>query len=200
MSRAMEVLPDEGYPAMRVSLAQGDAVRPQPVLGLLDEECEGVESGLDRAGGGVEAGEGHEAALREGLPHLARGAAGTFEREACVLIVGDGEGGDHRVGVAGAVDPGARGAVAAGYAAAEGALDAFEVCRVLRREGVYVYVIVGRGGGLGSHADMVGRGALSAQRARVRDSTGMGRMGQDAWSRVSIQFIGAVSAYRYGPV
>ncbi len=172
---------DGSFAGRRVSgdegeLGEGNAVGPEPVLGLLDEECEWVESGLDRAGGGVEAGTRHEAALREGVPHLTGRAAGTFEREARVLVVGDGKGGHQRVVVARAVDPGAGCAVAAGHAAAEGALYAGKVCRVLRWEGVYVYSVVRHGSGLCSHADMVGRGASGAQRVRVTHSTSMDRM------------------------
>ena len=57
------------------------------------------------------------------------------------------------------MDAGAIGTLAAGDAAAEGALDALEVCPVLRREGIHVYAVVEHGSGYGNHGDMVGRGA-----------------------------------------
>lgn len=69
------------------------------------------------------------------------------------------------------------GAGAAGDTAAEGSLDAQGVCTVLRREGVEGMRLFGRGEGLGSHAPIVGRGASTTQRARVRDLTRMGWSG-----------------------
>ena len=75
-------------------------------------------------------------------------------------------------------------ALAAGYAASEGAGEAVGVRPVLGREGVRDMGSFGRVDGLGSHAPIVGRGATTAQLARVRDSTWMRRVeaGQRAGS------------------
>ena len=89
ISRAMEVFPEEGYPAMRVSLPSGMPVGPEPVLGLLDEEVEGLEPGLGCAGCGIEVGLRHEAAFGKGVQHLPVGATGAREVEAVVRVVGD---------------------------------------------------------------------------------------------------------------
>ena len=75
--------------------------------------------------------------------------------------------GDRGVGVRWTVELRAIGAVASGDAASEGAGDAGEVGTVVRREGVQVYVVVGHGSGLDSHAPIVGSGASTAQQARV---------------------------------
>ena len=158
-------------------LAEGDAVGPEPVGGLLDKEFEGMQARFDRAGGGVELGAGHEAAFGEGVEDLGPRAAGAFEVEAAVRVVGDPEGGDHGVVVGRAVELAGVGAGAAGDAASEGGLEALDVGGVLRGEHVGGDVAFGHGSGLGSHGDMVGRRALGAQRARVTYSTGMGRMG-----------------------
>ena len=74
------------------------------------------------------------------------------------------------------MEAGTDGTGAAGYAASEGVLEAVEVGRVLGWEGVHGCGVVRRWGGMGSHGDMVGRGALGVQRARVREETWVGRV------------------------
>ena len=69
----------------------------------------------------------------------------------------DGEGRYLRVGMRRAVELVAGGARAARDAAAERPGEAVDVRSFLGSEGVYVYAVVGCGGGMGSHGDMVGR-------------------------------------------
>ena len=169
-----------GVPGDEGELAEGDAVGPEPVGRLLDEEVEGLESGFLCTGGGVEVRSGHETAPGEGVQHLFEGAAGALERDAVFRVPGDAEGGDIGIVVRGAVEPAGVGAGASGDAAAEGSLEALDIGAVLRREHVGGDVAFGHGSGLCSHGDMVGRRALTAQRARVTYSTsgqdgGMGR-------------------------
>ena len=123
------------------------------------------------AGGAQEVRFGHEAALREGVHDAKVGAACAGEREAAVRIVGDGKRGDLGVVVGRTVEPARINAQAARDAASKGAFEAIAVGPVLGREGVWRYGVVGRGCGLGSHAPIVGRGASTAQRARVTYST-----------------------------
>ena len=190
----MEVLPDEGVSGDEGELAEGDAVGPEPVRRLLDEEFEGLQARFDRAGGGVELGAGHEAAFGEGVQDAMMGTACAFEREAAGSV-GDVERGDHGVVVGGTVEPAGVGAGAAGDAAAEGALEAVDVGPVVRWEEVRGNVAFGHGSGSGlcSHADMVGRAALSAQRARV---TGATRIPGSLYSGGLVQGLGETGALR----
>jgi len=141
------------------------------------------QAGFLGASGGEQLRFGGQPPFRKGFEDLVQGAARAVEGVAVAPCEADGEGRYLGVGMRRAVELVAGGARAAGDAAAERRGEAIDVCPFLGPEGVYVYAVVGCGGGISSHGDMVGRGVAGVQRARVtiriadKDGAGWGMGG-----------------------
>ena len=136
-SRATAGLAGCGVPGDDGELAHGDAVGPEPVGGLGNEEFVRVKAELGCAGGCQEGGLEGKPTPREGIVDLLRGASGgAGEGETEAGFIADAEGGDVRMRVHGAVEAvrRRRGAATVRVAAAEGASYAPDVGFFLRGE------------------------------------------------------------------
>lgn len=127
-----------GVPGDECEFAHRNAVMPEPVGRLRDEEFVGGEPGFKRASDGAEHGLRRKSAPDEGLFDLLRwttGDAGEGEQPSVGVVI-RAEGGHKGVGVDGAVEAvcGEWGASAIRVAAAEGPADGVEVGALLGGE------------------------------------------------------------------